>query len=425
MVDRVPTYPGRVRLVPVSGQENVYDLTLADEPVQVGTPLSKANLLTDETGETVNQATGSTPATPNWALALLAQKMAANNTDIETLKLAVGAPLVAATSSAMTDTTKIYVYTGSQSGYTFGNWYYYNGSTWTSGGVYNSSAVQTDKTLSVSGASADAAVTGGKISDLTSESINLFDPRQTPVTSSATCTPTRTGLTVAATSSGTYRSARFDMTLESNTAYTFVGKKNTSSGDGIVGYREYTGSSWPTSLTKTLLAQSASDDTQVITTFTTGSGLIRLYFYCTWTPASVGSVDFYDVAIYKGTYSASTLPAYVRASYAQDDGARNDIGALSAAMYPLDLLTVTTIPDGTDFDTIMTAGAYNILTSAHADTMLNIPEAIYGRLNVMYLTSAQRVYQIYYTGKPAATIYIRTYTSSGWGAWKTLAYEGA
>ena len=72
------------------------------------------------------------------------------------LQAQIGSPLVAATVSAMTDQTKVYVYTGSETGYTAGNWYYYNGSAWTSGGVYNSTALQTDTTLSVSGMAADA-----------------------------------------------------------------------------------------------------------------------------------------------------------------------------------------------------------------------------------------------------------------------------
>ena len=60
----------------------------------------------------------------------------------------------------MTDTSLIYVYTGSESGYTNGNWYYHNGSSWVSGGVYNSTAFTTDTTLSISGAAADAAACG-------------------------------------------------------------------------------------------------------------------------------------------------------------------------------------------------------------------------------------------------------------------------
>lgn len=42
VVDRVPTYPGRVKLTPVSGQANTYDMVRADEPVEEGTPINKA-----------------------------------------------------------------------------------------------------------------------------------------------------------------------------------------------------------------------------------------------------------------------------------------------------------------------------------------------------------------------------------------------
>lgn len=44
VVDRVPTYPGRVKLTPVSGQANTYDLTRADLPITEGTPINKALL---------------------------------------------------------------------------------------------------------------------------------------------------------------------------------------------------------------------------------------------------------------------------------------------------------------------------------------------------------------------------------------------
>ena len=47
MQDRVPTYPGRVKLTPVLGQENTYEMVRVDEPTQEGTPLNKANLLQD------------------------------------------------------------------------------------------------------------------------------------------------------------------------------------------------------------------------------------------------------------------------------------------------------------------------------------------------------------------------------------------
>lgn len=41
MRNRMPTYAGRVRLVPVEGQQNTFDMERADEPSDEGTPLNK------------------------------------------------------------------------------------------------------------------------------------------------------------------------------------------------------------------------------------------------------------------------------------------------------------------------------------------------------------------------------------------------
>lgn len=49
MKDRVSTYPGRVRMTPVSGQTNVYTMERADQPSQAGTPINKDTLLKDAT----------------------------------------------------------------------------------------------------------------------------------------------------------------------------------------------------------------------------------------------------------------------------------------------------------------------------------------------------------------------------------------
>ena len=54
------------------------------------------------------------------------------------VKAATTSPLVASEASGMTDTTRIYVYTGSETGYRFGHWYYYDGTAWTDGGTYGS-----------------------------------------------------------------------------------------------------------------------------------------------------------------------------------------------------------------------------------------------------------------------------------------------
>ena len=65
MTDRVSTYPGRVKLVPVSGQTNVYDMTMADEATTAGTPLNKSTFLKTTTATTLG-LTGTDP-TPDDA----------------------------------------------------------------------------------------------------------------------------------------------------------------------------------------------------------------------------------------------------------------------------------------------------------------------------------------------------------------------
>lgn len=76
---------------------------------------------------------------------------------------AYGSPLTATTAAGMADHTRVYVYTGSESGYTAGHWYFWNGSAWTDGGIYNSTAVNTDTTLTLAGVAADAKATGNAI----------------------------------------------------------------------------------------------------------------------------------------------------------------------------------------------------------------------------------------------------------------------
>lgn len=84
-----------------------------------------------------------------------------------------GSPLTASTVSAMTDKKKVYVYTGSESGYTAGNWYSWNGTAWVPGGVYNSAAIQTDKTLTQSDKAADSAIVGQQIGELKEDVSNI------------------------------------------------------------------------------------------------------------------------------------------------------------------------------------------------------------------------------------------------------------
>lgn len=58
-----------------------------------------------------------------------------NNLQLQINGLANGSPLTATSTSEMTDTSRIYVNTSN------GHWYYYNGTTWTDGGVYQSTGI--------------------------------------------------------------------------------------------------------------------------------------------------------------------------------------------------------------------------------------------------------------------------------------------
>ncbi len=70
MQDRVSLYPGRVKLEPVAGQANLYDLTRADQPTQEGTPLNKASLLKDATAALLGLGTSAVPDDAFLVLAL-------------------------------------------------------------------------------------------------------------------------------------------------------------------------------------------------------------------------------------------------------------------------------------------------------------------------------------------------------------------
>ena len=65
------------------------------------------------------------------------------STILNAIRTEYGYPFTASTAAAMTDSTKIYVYTGSETGYTAGNWYYHNGTAFVSGGVFNSTSAPT------------------------------------------------------------------------------------------------------------------------------------------------------------------------------------------------------------------------------------------------------------------------------------------
>jgi hypothetical protein len=80
MKDRIPTYAGRIKLVPVQGKENVYDVERADEPQQEGTPLNRMTLLNPEIQNLLNLTDDATPSDALSALRDLANTKTQINT---------------------------------------------------------------------------------------------------------------------------------------------------------------------------------------------------------------------------------------------------------------------------------------------------------------------------------------------------------
>lgn len=61
MKDRIPRYPGRVKLTPVPGEPDTYDMVRADEPTEAGTPLNKNTFLKDTTAGLYGLSASSVP----------------------------------------------------------------------------------------------------------------------------------------------------------------------------------------------------------------------------------------------------------------------------------------------------------------------------------------------------------------------------
>lgn len=61
MRNRKPRYPGRIKLIPVSGQPNTFDVIRADEPTEIGTPLNMKTLLSDETAASYGKDSTAVP----------------------------------------------------------------------------------------------------------------------------------------------------------------------------------------------------------------------------------------------------------------------------------------------------------------------------------------------------------------------------
>ena len=75
----------------------------------------------------------------------------------------VGTPVAVTSASDMSDTSKIYIYKGSEADYVNGDWYYYNGNAWTDGGPYGRRNAENLLLTEIPGTTQEVVRSGDKI----------------------------------------------------------------------------------------------------------------------------------------------------------------------------------------------------------------------------------------------------------------------
>ena len=161
---------------------------------------------TKSTTEVLDSIAGSSavpePVEQTWYIGLQSQTAATLQAASDAMEKAqqiinaLATPQSAALASEMVDTSTVYVYTGSENGYSYGYWYFHNGTSWVRGGKYVSTDYLLDSTLSNSGQAADAQITGGalkgieklnfeNVTDITGELLYMMESGYIRVSSGA------------------------------------------------------------------------------------------------------------------------------------------------------------------------------------------------------------------------------------------------
>lgn len=166
------------------------EMTIGNETKTVGGFITSANNRVKQTENTV-AALSSSMSSQSTQLANLNSKVRSNEGNIGELQIDLAnnvaaltqmnnkinaiesGPLVAETASQMTNTSKVYVYVGNEENYTNGDWYYYNGRAWVSGGAYNAQGLNLDTTLTVEGLAPDSKAAGDAILELDERKANI------------------------------------------------------------------------------------------------------------------------------------------------------------------------------------------------------------------------------------------------------------
>lgn len=383
---------------------------------------------------------------------------------VDDLQGLVYSPLVAATAAAMTDTTKVYVYTGSETGYTFGHWYYYNGTAWADGGVYNSTAFNTDATLSHQGEAADAKAAGdaiGNLNNALTASANFKGG--TALTSGADLNDIKTVAsyyangTVAASLSNCPITHTFRMfvmqTTDLNTnrlqiiydlqdAKTYVRLWTTSWTDwvGITYSDEFNklkGQAFLTEEGTEIVSSTDLNDLTTVGSYFAGSGVLSslvhkptnsigsFRMFVLKTSAMNGNrtqllIDTANGTIYFRTYTSSWSDWNKVASI-------SDVNSLISSSEStmndkidgcFKIQGGTALTDGQDLNDITTVGNY-YCSNAVSKTLSNIPEVGTARIFVFKSTDANTNRFQLYVGieNGNSNIYRRIYSSGAWSAW--------
>jgi lysophospholipase L1-like esterase len=117
-----------------------YDTSLAQKAQQSDLNTTNTNVTANTNAiGTLSQLNTSDKSSIVNALKEVKSQANANQTQVTALSNI--APKAVSLVANMTDQTKNYVYTGSEAGYTSGHWYFWNGTAWTDGGVYQATAI--------------------------------------------------------------------------------------------------------------------------------------------------------------------------------------------------------------------------------------------------------------------------------------------
>lgn len=116
------------------------------------------------------------------------------------------------------------------------------------------------------------------------------------------------------------------------------------------------------------------------------------------------------------TMTSTTDSSLTLGGRAPDSAVVGDMLRTAIALTTADM-RVTTIPRGTDYDTLTEPGNYRVINTAGATSMINCPVSVGHRLTVEFIYSSVATKQTIQT--PTATLW-RVLLSGAWGVWQSV-----